>query len=135
MADHLHSIPDGSRRSGTLLDDIRLESDGVHSLLGALAWYHRMLILTSDPWHRDLLAGVISSVQRALRKEPLLAAMLVAVIVGIVTGTLARGLHLSAHGIELLGQLQAIKMPIFILGLIPYWLMCVSASGAWTICL
>ncbi len=46
--------------------------------------------------------------------------MLVAVIVGIVTGTLARGLHLSAHGIELLGQLQAIKMPIFILGLIPY---------------
>ena len=29
MADHLHAIPDGSRRSGTLLDDIRYESDGV----------------------------------------------------------------------------------------------------------
>jgi len=31
MADHLHSIPDGGRRSGTLLDDIRLESDGMHN--------------------------------------------------------------------------------------------------------
>ena len=29
MANHLHAIPDGSRRSGTLLDDIRYESDGV----------------------------------------------------------------------------------------------------------
>ncbi len=50
MADHLHSIPDGSRRSGTLLDDIRLESDGMHSLSGALkgklVCFHRMLILT-----------------------------------------------------------------------------------------
>lgn len=29
MANHLHAIPDGSRRSGTLLDDFRYESDGV----------------------------------------------------------------------------------------------------------
>lgn len=38
--------------------------------------------------------------------------MLVAVLVGIVTGTLARGLHPSPQGIELLGQLQAINLPI-----------------------
>ena len=52
MADHQHSIPDGSRRSGTLLDDIRLESDGMHNLLGPitvkLALCRRMLILTRE---------------------------------------------------------------------------------------
>ncbi len=51
--------------------------------------------------------------------------MLLAVIIGIVTGTTARGLHPSPRGIELLGQLQAIGLPIF--GLNPYSLLCIQS--------
>ena len=71
----------------------------------------------------------MSSIRLTLRKEPLLFAMLVAVIVGIVTGTLARGLHPSPRGIELLGQLQAIDLPIFNLVLI-HIDFCVSSLQA-----
>ncbi|KAA6428505.1 MAG: dicarboxylate amino acid cation sodium transporter [Trebouxia sp. A1-2] len=99
MADHLHSIPDGSRRSGTLLEDIRLESD-----------------------------GYISSVRRILRKEPLLAAMLVAVLVGIVTGTLARGLHPSPQGIELLGLLGELMIRSLKMLVLPLVAGCMVAS-------
>lgn len=43
--------------------------------------------------------------RRALRKEPLLLAMLLAVVVGVAGGSLARALHPSGREIELLGIL------------------------------
>ena len=53
-----------------------------------------------------LFQGMMVRTRKALRNEPLLAAMLMAVLVGIATGSLARGLHPSARGIELLGMLS-----------------------------
>ncbi|DBB11235.1 TPA: hypothetical protein ACH3X3_006677 [Trebouxia sp. C0006] len=99
MADHLHSIPDGGRRSGTLLDDIRLQSD-----------------------------GVMSSIRRISLKEPLLVAMLVAVIVGIVTGTLARSLRPSPRGIELLGLLGELMIRSLKMLVLPLVAGCMVAS-------
>ncbi|KAL3147812.1 hypothetical protein ABBQ32_002540 [Trebouxia sp. C0010 RCD-2024] len=82
MANHLQAIPDGRRRSGTLLDEIRYESD-------------------------DLLSRMC----RSLRKEPLLLAMLLAVVAGSAGGSLARALHPSGRAIELLGTTCPTDMP------------------------
>lgn len=102
MADHLHAIPDGSRRSGTLLDDIRYESDGVFMLL---LLTHACLATS----HLGCLGvGFISRTRRAVRKEPLLLAMLAAVLVGVLGGSLARRLHPSDREIELLGELLGV---------------------------
>ena len=48
--------------------------------------------------------GLLSKTRRVLRKEPLLLAMLVAVVVGVVGGSLARFLQPSAREVELLGK-------------------------------
>ena len=50
------------------------------------------------------MLGMFTKGRKALRKEPLLVAMLLAVFVGIIIGGLTRGLQPSARAIELLGK-------------------------------
>lgn len=45
-------------------------------------------------------------IMQLFRQEPLLICILLAVIMGMVTGAVLRGSHLSARNIELIGKLH-----------------------------
>ena len=57
-------------------------------------------------------SGCLSRMRKALQKEPLLVAMLIAVILGVAGGALARGLSPSDRDIELLGKLFMRRLPV-----------------------
>ncbi|KAL3130361.1 hypothetical protein ABBQ38_008189 [Trebouxia sp. C0009 RCD-2024] len=73
-------------------------------------------------------SDLLSRMRRALRKEPLLLAMLLAVVVGVAGGSLARALHPSGREIELLGLLGELMIRSLKMLVLPLVAGCMIAS-------